>query len=69
METEQQIAALRLRIRKGEFETERWRATGPAEKYLESFCDVESLEQQLDQLLRGDPVQQATEARPRTPFA
>ena len=52
MFNEQQIARLRLRIRRAAFETEAWRASGPPEKYLESFCNIESLEQQLDQLIR-----------------
>ena len=59
MFTEQQVATLRSRIRKGEAETEAWRVAGPPEKYLESFCDVDSLERQLDDLLREGPVDPA----------
>lgn len=57
MSTEQQVATLMLRIRQCESETERWRAAGPREKYLESFCNGESLERELDALLReGQPA-------------
>jgi len=56
MDTEQQLATLRLSIRRGESETQRWRVAGLAEKYLESFCNVESLERQLDELMQAKNV-------------
>ena len=56
MGTDQQLVTLKLRIRLGEAETQRWRLAGSAEKYLESFCNVESLERQLDELMRKNDV-------------
>jgi hypothetical protein len=45
-----EIAALRTRIAKRETERDAMRATGRQEKYLAAFCDVETLELQLERL-------------------
>lgn len=52
MSSEEDIAALRVRIAKAESERESWRVSGMQEKYLEAYSTVEALELQLD-LLRA----------------
>ena len=47
---QEEIAALRTRIRKAEVERDTWRASGRQEKYLEAYLMVDALELQLDRL-------------------
>jgi hypothetical protein len=47
---QEEIAALRARIRKAESERDVWRASGRQEKYLEAYLMVDALELQLDRL-------------------
>ncbi|MED5619152.1 hypothetical protein [Ideonella sp. BN130291] len=65
MTAEDELDVLKGRIAKAETEMEAWRASGPQEKYLEAFCNVESLENRLDQLLRA----RAPGAAPDRPLA
>ncbi len=50
MTFQEEIAALRTRIRKAEVERDTWRASGRQEKYLEAYLMVDALELQLDRL-------------------
>ena len=50
MTFQEEIAALRARIRKAESERDTWRASGRQEKYLEAYLMVDALELQLDRL-------------------
>jgi hypothetical protein len=46
----EEIAALRARLAKAEFDREAWRTSGMQEKYLEAYSLVDALELQLDRL-------------------
>ena len=50
MSSEEDIAALQVRIAKAESERDTWLASRMHEKYLEAYCMVEALELQLDLL-------------------
>jgi hypothetical protein len=50
MTFQEEIAALRARIRNAEVERDTWRASGRQEKYLEAYLMVDALELQLDRL-------------------
>jgi hypothetical protein len=52
MTLRQDIAALRARIARAEFERDTWHAAKMSEKYLEAYSLVEALELQLDQQLQ-----------------
>lgn len=57
MTTEQQIAAIKGRLSKAEGDRDTWKAAGRQEKYLEAYFLVESLECELDKLVRQSPAQ------------
>lgn len=50
---QEEIAALRARIRKAESERDVWRASGRQEKYLEAYLMVDALELQLERLRKS----------------
>ena len=52
MSTQDDIAALEVRIAIAEAERDAWRGSGLQERYLEAYSMVEALELQLD-VLRG----------------
>jgi hypothetical protein len=53
MTSEEDIAAMQMRIAKAEAERDSWRVSGMQEKYLEAYSMVEALELQLDLLRRA----------------
>lgn len=53
MTFQEEIAALRARIRKAESERDVWRASGRQEKYLEAYLMVDALELQLERLRKS----------------
>ena len=52
MITEQQIASVKYRLSKAEGDRTAWQAAGRQEKYLEAYFLVESLECELDRLVK-----------------
>lgn len=52
MTTDQQIASVKYRLSKAEGDRTAWQATGRQEKYLEAYFLVESLECELDRLVK-----------------
>lgn len=50
MTFQEEVAALKVRIRKAESERDGWRASGRQEKYLEAYLMVDALELQLERL-------------------
>jgi hypothetical protein len=45
-----EIVALRARIARTQSERDAWRAAGSQAKYMKTFCELESLELQLERL-------------------
>jgi hypothetical protein len=46
----QEIVALRARIARAQAERDAWMAAGSQAKYMKAFCELESLELQLERL-------------------
>jgi hypothetical protein len=53
--SQEDIAAMQVRIAKAESERDSWRVSGRQEKYLEAYSMVEALELQLERLRQAAP--------------
>lgn len=53
MNNQETIPALEARISLAVADLKTWRATGLSEKYMEAYCLVEALQQQLQHRLRA----------------
>jgi predicted RNase H-like nuclease (RuvC/YqgF family) len=57
MSSQEDIAAMQIRIAKAESERDNWRVSGMQEKYLEAYSMVEALELQLERLRQAARVE------------
>jgi predicted RNase H-like nuclease (RuvC/YqgF family) len=57
MSSQEDIAAMQIRIAKAESERDSWRVSGMQEKYLEAYSMVEALELQLERLRQAARVE------------
>jgi hypothetical protein len=57
MSSQEDIAAMQVRIAKAESERDSWRVSGMQEKYLEAYSMVEALELQLERLRQAARVE------------
>ena len=65
MSSQEDIAAIEVRIAKAESERDSWRSSRRQEKYLEAYSMVEALELQLDRLRKAPPsVTKSNESLP-----
>jgi hypothetical protein len=60
MSSQEDIAAMRVRIAKAESERDSWRVSGMQERYLEAYSMVEALELQLERLRQAARVEGRT---------